>query len=142
MPMFLLLTEHKKLEDQDGDHFEVLTFVEHGEVLEEKLAEYAHLRPTVWMAKHWADLNGEALMIMRRLISHAGIESAYADDACLGAVVELLELRRRFNDGKALDLSGISDEPFCQDCQLPKEHHDLPTVKCKGYVWRSKENDG
>ncbi len=88
----------------------------------------------LYMENHHAEMAGESIRICRGHMSHAGVEPAFFDDGVHFLVLELLELRRRFNNGERLELGEVGDELLCMHCQLPETHHGLPTVKCDGYT--------
>lgn len=99
--MYVILIENK-----DGSHG-VLEFAEHGGDLEAKLADekYKDLKHSVFMAKHWADLSGEAIMEARHAFKEmVGIEAAFFDDCVIRACQELHEFRKRYNQGKPLEV--------------------------------------
>ncbi|KKM24845.1 hypothetical protein LCGC14_1600960 [marine sediment metagenome] len=87
----------------------------------------------LFLDNDYHELSAGCIDIMRAHMSQAGIEAPFADDGTHVLVLELLELRRRFNNGERLDLGEVSDEILCQHCQLPETHHALTTVSCEGY---------
>lgn len=82
----------------------------------------------------YGDINGAAIMVMRGHMKHAGLEPAFADDGVHLLVIELLEFRRLFNDGEALDVGKAGDQPLCRDCGMMEAQHSMATVQCGGYV--------
>jgi hypothetical protein len=132
MSMYVLIGK-----DEEGKP-KVLDFAEHGAELQEKLVQYEEEKPSVWIQNHWYELSGDAINICRSHLEQAGTNGTFFDDGVFITVLELLELRRRFNDGKTLNLSATAEgwDPkalLCDRCRLPQEHHQLKTVKCEGY---------
>lgn len=134
--MYVLLKEDRK------GNATFLEFAEELGELREKLAKHKGSKVTAWMAKHWVELSNDAIQLIRNHLSHTGRHFLFVDEGVQEAVVELLEFRRRFNNGKPLDLDasargdGWDYSPngvHCQHCQLLEEHHKLETVTCPGY---------
>jgi len=99
-------------------------------------------RAQAYVNKGWADLDGECIMECRGIMEHLNLYPTFFRDGVQFMAAELLEFRRRYNHGQALDFAvaqqGVGwtydpEVPVCQRCELTLDQHSIPTVKCPGF---------
>lgn len=103
-----------------------------------KAAKEAHPNATQYILRSLHEFESDCTSLCRSYLEQAGWNATFFDDGVHAVVVELNELRRRFNGGERLDLGKNTEgwyscRPFCGKCSMPREHHGLPTVQCDGY---------